>query len=117
MPSSCAATAMILYYQVLRNAQLLSQGEIQLPLQIGRQNESATDLKPVCVNERGSERRLVIASISADLGVPRSAVAVSESGSGFAVAKPQSANKEPVAKPGGERMVPASTRTLLVRHI
>ena len=76
---------MILYYQVLRNTRLLAEGEIETPFQIGRQNEFEASLKPVCVNELGDERRLVITPISTDLNVPRKAVSVDAAGANFVV--------------------------------
>lgn len=108
---------MILYYQVLRNAQLLAQGEIAPPFQIGRQNETEVHLKPVCVNERAVQRRLIIASLTSDLSVPRNAVSVTSSGSEFVIESNRPSKKDSDAKLGEDRIVPGCGRSLLVRHI
>lgn len=119
---------MNLYYQVLRNAQLLAQGEIATPFQIGRQKEIEADLKPVCVSERpDGPRRLIITPVSVHLSIPRHAFTVSEAGCGFIVESSGSSKKEgevPVApdrlahdRLGHDRVVPDCGRSLLVRHI
>lgn len=76
---------MKLYYQVLRNGRSLGSGEIQTPFQIGRQNHLESDLVPVCVNERSGTRRLICAALGTDRNVPRSAIAIEESTSGFVI--------------------------------
>ena len=74
---------MNLYYQVIRSDQVVAEGEIAAPFQIGRQNQDERNLKPVCINEGCGERRLIVASISTDLNVPRKAVSVHAIGSDF----------------------------------
>lgn len=108
---------MNLYYQVLRNAQLLAEGEIAAPFQIGRQNETEIDLKPVCVSERSGQLRLIIAAISADLGVPRNALSVRTEGSEFIVENTRPGKKDDDARLGENRVLPECGRSLLVRHI
>ncbi|MGN6134799.1 MAG: adenylate/guanylate cyclase domain-containing protein [Aureliella sp.] len=110
---------MNLYYQVLRNAQLLAQGEITPPFQIGRQNEAERELTPVCISQPAvGPRRLVIASISSDLGVPRNALSVrAADGAEFIVEKSLTTSKEHDTRPSDQRVLPACGRSLLVRHI
>ncbi|MGN6545266.1 MAG: hypothetical protein ACTHK7_09485, partial [Aureliella sp.] len=114
---------MILYYQVLRNAQLLAQGEIATPFQMGRQKEAEAHLKPVCVNERpDGPRRLIITPVSFDLSIPRHAFTVNEAGCDFIVENSGSSKKEGEARLppnpfGHDRVVPECGRSLLVRHI
>ena len=67
---------MQVYYQVFRYTELLAQGPIETPFQIGRQDGGELDLKPVCVNARGEVRRLVFAAISADRSIPRRALLI-----------------------------------------
>lgn len=64
---------MEVYYQIYRDSKLESKGAINVPFELGRQNESEVNLKPVCVNESGGLRRLVFAANPLDKSVPRQA--------------------------------------------
>ncbi len=66
----------MLFYEVRRDSQIIGQGSIESPFQIGRQNKDELDLNPVCVSTRSAMRRLVVTKI-ADVGMPRQAVNVS----------------------------------------
>lgn len=67
---------MQLQYKVFHQTEFLGQGSIETPFQLGRQDNSELDLKPVCISGRGGMRRLIFATISADRSIPRKALNV-----------------------------------------
>ncbi len=69
---------MQLIYQVFRFNQLIAEGWIETPFQVGRQLPEEAHLHPVCISNQSDIRRLVFASRNVDRAIPRRAFRVSD---------------------------------------